>query len=440
MDRATDSAMKSRAHRIWVVIGLTACVMNTGCARMRSSVSSTPLMLGAAAPFGKTRTVTPNHDLYAQEVGRGLAQSRELLAQDRARAKERQLAQAAPARPGGRASRSGAAPLQVALQPPQTIAPGERLVQNGPQPSTPVAANEPTAAPRPRLTAVPPRAEPAASSSEPASTAPELISSNTPSASEPTPGLSLDPKAEAGSSELSEIVAASRARLESVTSYQVPMNRQERVGTNLLPAESVLLSIRRNPKAVRLEWPDGPSKGREVLYTSQDNKDGLMHVKMPDTIVPVPPISMAVDGPMVRRSSRHPITEAGFETIISDLEKNIAQAGAADSEVGKMSYEGLDNPGQLEQPSHKIVRVTPTGETWLVFIDPTSKLPVMVEGTAPNGDLLERYVFGTATIDPESLAAADAFDPAQRWGQSSGLLSRLARAGSAKPAPETQTQ
>ena len=66
-------------------------------------------------------------------------------------------------------------------------------------------------------------------------------------------------------------------------------------------------------------------------------------------------------------------------------------------------------------------------------IDPTTKFPVLVEGTAANGDLLERYQFGEPTIDPGELASADAFDPNKRWGQAGGLLSRIARAGSSKP-------
>ncbi|AGA30314.1 DUF1571 domain-containing protein [Singulisphaera acidiphila] len=402
MDRATDSALKLFARRVCVVIGLVACVTNVGCARMRSFNSGTPLMLGAAAPFGRTRPpVSPGNDLYAQEVGRGVAHSRTLLAQDRAQTKARNRLNSGPA--GSELAETP--PLQVALHPPEPIKPGVKRSQSEPLPL--LGSTEAT----------------------------------TPPAEAATPSLSLEPKPaldSADSTELSTIVSASQARLESIASYQVLMKRRERVGETLGPAEEVLLSVRRNPRAIRLEWPDGPSKGREVLYSASDD-DKLMHVKMPDSIVPVPPMSLAVDNPMVLRNSRHPITEAGFETILADLQKQIAQAGTIDSPTGQLTYAGLENPGQLDQPSHKIVRVTPTGEHWVVYIDPTSKLPVMVEGVAANGNLLERYLFGTVTIDPEALAVADAFDPSQRWGQSpSGLLSRLARVGGGKASTEAQ--
>ncbi len=39
------------------------------------------------------------------------------------------------------------------------------------------------------------------------------------------------------------------------------MQRRERVGGSVLPEEEILLSIRRKPKAVRLEWMNGSSKG-----------------------------------------------------------------------------------------------------------------------------------------------------------------------------------
>ncbi|WP_406700841.1 DUF1571 domain-containing protein [Singulisphaera sp. Ch08] len=410
MDRATDCALKLLARRVCVVIGLVACITNVGCARMRSFNPGTPLMLGAAAPFGRTKPASPGNDLYAQEVGRGVSHSRTLLAQDRARTQARNRGN------GGRLSGSDdpsalaeTPPLQVALHPPETIKAGEID-----------ASREPL---------------PALGATEVATGATEIVTQPSDPAT-----ASLEPKPAPEPTELATIVSAAQARLETITSYQVLMKRRERVGETLGPAEEVLLSVRRTPRAIRLEWPDGPSKGREVLFSANDDA-GLMHVKMPDSIVPVPPMSLAVDNPMVLRNSRHPITEAGFETILTDLQKNIAQVEAGDASAGKMSYAGLENPGQLEQPSHKIQRVTPTGENWVVYIDPTSKLPVMVEGLAANGDLLERYLFGPVTVDLESLAAANAFDPGQRWGQApSGLLSRLARVGGGKAPAETQAQ
>src|SRR5262249_10829778 len=59
------------------------------------------------------------------------------------------------------------------------------------------------------------------------------------------------------------LLSQAEAKLEALNTYQVRISRIERVGGQLLPEEEILLSIRRHPKAVRLEWPSGANKGRE---------------------------------------------------------------------------------------------------------------------------------------------------------------------------------
>jgi hypothetical protein len=51
--------------------------------------------------------------------------------------------------------------------------------------------------------------------------------------------------------------------------------------------------------------------------------------------------------------------------------------------------------------------------------------------------LIERYVYREIREDPTELAAAGAFEPDQRWGESKGFLTRIARAatGSNLPSP-----
>ena len=108
---------------------------------------------------------------------------------------------------------------------------------------------------------------------------------------------------------------------------------------------------------------------------------------------------MSPDSPLVLKSSRHPITEAGLDTIVANLEKSIASS-AGDMSQGRISYGGLENPGPFDRPCHKLVRITPSGETWLVYIDPETKLPAMVEATDLQGELLERYLFKNPRPDP----------------------------------------
>ncbi len=223
------------------------------------------------------------------------------------------------------------------------------------------------------------------------------------------------------------VLAESRARLEGLGNYQVWLNRQERVGNTLGPPEDVILSIRREPAAVRLEWPNGPHKRREVLYSASEN-GGLMHVNMADSLIPVPRLSLPPDSPLVMHNSRHPITEAGFDTILKNVEDAIKGEKAGDQSTGKVTYEGLEKAEQLDRPCHKIVRTTPSGETWALYIDPESRLPVLLQAVDAKGELLERYVFSNPRYDLPELAQADAFDPTARWGPPKGILQRLAKA------------
>jgi hypothetical protein len=218
-----------------------------------------------------------------------------------------------------------------------------------------------------------------------------------------------------------DLVAEARRRLESLNGYQVQLSRQERVGSSLLPTESVVMSIRRNPQAVRLEWPDGPNKGREAIYSADG--DGLLHVNLPGSIVSrtaFPPNS-----PLVLSNSRHPITEAGFDKIVADLERDLAAAPVG--QPGGLKYLGVERPTDLANPCYRLERAEPNGETWTVYLDKDTKLPAMVLGVAGNGNLLERYVFKGLRTDVPELVASAAFDPDSRWGPARGLFGRLAR-------------
>ena len=217
------------------------------------------------------------------------------------------------------------------------------------------------------------------------------------------------------------VVAAARARLDGLTAYQVHLEGQERIGDALQAPEAAVLSIRRQPRAVRLEWPDGPNQGREVLYLA-DTSGGLMHVKMPNPILPR--ITMRPDSPMALRNSRHPITEAGFDTIVGNLERTIALARSGET---SLTFQGVQVAPGDDRPLQMLREVRADGEIWLVGIDPETRLPAYVQATDAAGQLLERYRFLDFQAEPFALASADAFDPDARWGQSKGLFHRLAR-------------
>jgi hypothetical protein len=228
------------------------------------------------------------------------------------------------------------------------------------------------------------------------------------------------------------LLSQAEARLETLNTYQAKITRTERVSGRLQPDEEILLSIRRNPKAVRLEWTTGPNKGREVIYSSRLDQ-GALFVHTANSAIPLPTMRIPVDSPLVMRNSRHSITEAGFDTIIENLRKSTTRNIQDHPELGEHVYQGLATPPGFDRPSYRFTRRSPSGETWTVYLDTHTMLPRMVVATDSNGDLIERYVYRDVRENPTELASADAFDPDRRWGTSSGFLSRLARgpAGSA---------
>jgi hypothetical protein len=232
------------------------------------------------------------------------------------------------------------------------------------------------------------------------------------------------------------ILTRAEAKLDTLQTYQMRISRQERVNGQLQPEEEILLSIRRDPKAVRLEWASGPSKGREVIYSSTLDPR-MIFVHMPPTAIPLPAMKIPVDSPLVMRNSRHAITDAGLDKIVENLRKSERGGDKSNPNAGVLKYQGTDKPEGLARACHHFVRLTANGETWNVYLDERSLLPCMVVGQDSHGTLIERYVYREIRENPTELAAAGAFEPTDRWGESKGLLSRFARAATGSNMPSS---
>jgi hypothetical protein len=303
----------------------------------------------------------------------------------------------------------------------------------------------------------PPLSTPMARATRPASTRPKSAATEDPrvSGADPSPearqvrdpGGRPDPVVRASAShdggrdspnskDARVVLARSEARLRSLATYQVRMTRVERVGGRLQPEERILLSIRRDPRAVRLEWADGPNQGREVIYSSRLDPQALF-VHMPSGAIPLPTLKLAVDNPMVAKNSRHSIAEAGFDTILENLRKSMERKDPQSPEPGQLVYQGLEKAPGIDRHAHCFVRHSPAGVTWTIYVDATTMLPGLVIAKDSSGDLIERYIYQEVRENPAELASAEAFDPDRRWGPPQGLLSRFARAGNGVKSPNT---
>lgn len=248
---------------------------------------------------------------------------------------------------------------------------------------------------------------------EPASPAPaSLVSSPATTTPEP-PAPPID--------ELDAIeVAIDRglSRLDSLRNYRVSLDRQELVRETLQEPETVTLNVRTEPFAVRLEWPDGPSKGREVLY-SEAECNGLMHVKMAKTLIPIPPMQLEPTSPIALSNARHPITEAGLRHILDQTREQLIAARSGDPTIGAFSLIGPHVPEGFDVPCVEILRETPTGERWRLVVEESTSIPLLLEATDADGRLLESYRFRDLQADLAELDDPGAFDPAVRFSRSS---------------------
>lgn len=432
-----NSAAKGRSRGLRTIVWLALCLGVCSCARLESfrQPASPPSPDRANDPNYSPNSRYPAND-FDNDSGRIVGQRegsrvRTLLA-SASRVIHRRSSSPASESPAGelpadkpaagrdRIAEDGS-PVTVSLQPPQPVAGAS---------AAPAPAATARAADEERVAITTPR------SAQPDAT--ERV------AAEPNPRANRTSRAQAKKAaktasrpagpDPAALVRAAHAKLATIGSYQVDLTRQERVNGALQPAETVLLSVRRSPQAVRLDWPSGPHKGREVIYAA-DAEGGMMHVNMADSVVPVPRLTMRPDSPMALANSRHPINEAGFETVLASLESSVTQPQGPDPSAGRAVYEGLEQVPSLGQACHKFRQSKPNGETWLVYLDARTQMPALVEATASSGELLERYEFRNLAMDPPALASASAFNPEARWGPAPSLFRKLAKAAGAGAQP-----
>lgn len=437
MDRAIDDMGGARVapRGILLLVALGTALFEAGCSSTTAMRASASALAGSIWDHSRAESA-PTYDLYAQNMAARVPAPAEPMLADADRARTRPEGE-----PGAAEPRTESV---AAADPEPRRAPTDRDVRitlGRPQ-SLPVL-KEPKEgeAAAPALMAAsdpPPSFAPAKPAEPPASG---------PGGEEEAPSLALaaprrPKKAEARDPEqkLRTILDEARRRLEAMSTYQVNITRVERVGNRPQPEESVLLSVRRNPKAVRLEWPTGSSKGREVIYSTAIN-DKSMFVNMANSALPIPRMTIPIDSVLAMRNSRHTIAEAGFDTIFNNLQAQLVPPGETPP-GGKLIYKGLQKPDEIDRSCHLIQRTTPTGEVWKVYLDAKSLMPVVVTAHQEDGELLERYAYTSLQANPEQLAAADAFDPDKRWGEAKGgLFSRIAKAaGEAQGGSPTTTR
>jgi hypothetical protein len=122
-----------------------------------------------------------------------------------------------------------------------------------------------------------------------------------------------------------ELIEAARGVVAGLGVYEVKMTKEERVGSKVLPPQTIRVTMRESPHAARLEFIDGPSKGRKVLY-NEELKKNEMRVKEGGALGLVGALWISFDNPLARGDTRHPPSHIGYGRLLGMFEKDLKAA------------------------------------------------------------------------------------------------------------------
>ena len=186
------------------------------------------------------------------------------------------------------------------------------------------------------------------------------------------------------------LLEAGKSAAAQLGTYESRVTKRERVGGKQMKPQTLALTVRQSPRAVRLEILDGPAKGRKVVYDATVKKNEL-RVREAGVLGLAGPMWIDVNSGMTRSDTNHPIMDFAFTNIIEVLEDNFKKGEALGGFTRK--DEGFDTAGR-----YCITFTAPPGGQHLyatrarICMDPVLALPVIMEIDDAKGPL-ERFDF-----------------------------------------------
>ncbi|AKJ00813.1 uncharacterized protein DUF1571 [Archangium gephyra] len=199
------------------------------------------------------------------------------------------------------------------------------------------------------------------------------------------------------------LLDAGKAAAAQMGTYESRVVKSERVSGKQMKPQTLHLTVRQSPRAVRLEILEGPAKGRRVVYDSTVKKNEL-RVREAGVLGLAGPMWIDVNSELTRSDTNHPIMDFAFTSIIGVLEDSFKKGEPLGGYTRK--DEGFDTSGR-----YCITFTAPAGGKHLyaararICMDPLLALPVVMEIDDAQGPL-ERFTFN----DVKPVAKAD-FSP-----------------------------
>ena len=200
-----------------------------------------------------------------------------------------------------------------------------------------------------------------------------------------------------------DLIAIGRESVRLLGTYRARLLKQERVNGKVLPPQIIEVVVQPAPRALRLEYVEGPKSGRRVVWNQSRPSEMLVRES---GILGLASMWIDLDGRLARGDSNHSVTELGFaplfDLLASDLRKGRAQGGLIRKD------EGFDASG-----AYCMVYTAPPGAKGLyaqrtrLCIDVGLGLPVKIEVNDGQG-FLERYEY--TNIRANQRVESSAFD------------------------------
>lgn len=183
-----------------------------------------------------------------------------------------------------------------------------------------------------------------------------------------------------------ELVALGREGVRRLGAYRARLEKQERLGSKISPAQTVELTVQPAPRATRLEYVQGPNAKRKVIWTAKKPREMLVRE---GGLLGMMSIWIDIDGRLAHGDTNHKVTDLGFgpllDIVLGDLHKAASYGGHSRHD------EGFDAAGD-----YCIVFTAPAAarevyaQQTRLCIDRQLGLPVRVEVNDRTG-FLERY-------------------------------------------------
>ncbi len=205
-----------------------------------------------------------------------------------------------------------------------------------------------------------------------------------------------------------DLLARALAEFAKVDEYRMEMRKKERLNGKLGAEQTVVVSVRQKPFKVHMAWKEPKAlTGQEAVFCYHSNPQ-KMKGKSAGFLGNIGFVTMNLDDPMARATSRHGIDEAGFQNLLSRLKNSWdrwddefeTKVHVTECEIDGKTCTTVD---VLQDPESR--DLNEFARTIISFAADTG-FPVRMElyGWSETGDgageLLESYQYGKLELNP----------------------------------------